>query len=216
MEYRHPDSAEAVIPPENRQHDKCAGELNDKSPFQNKTRQTHNAADRRSGKRILHGASFLEGNVPPGKHQKGCRHCDDAETSDLDQQKDQTLPERRPVAAAVTDDKTGHADRRCRSKKRVGERRGCPCGRCRRKHQQQRTCNDHSGKAEYDDLKGCKTPKSPKKIFHQTKSPPCDGFRSRQALTKPVSALLHRHGFSWRSNPFVRRACARCCGGSAR
>lgn len=124
MEYRHPDSAKAVIPPENRQHDKRAGELNDKSPFQNKTRQTHNAADRRSGKRILHGASFLEGNVPPGKHQKGCRHCDDAETSDLDQQKDQTLPERRPVAAAVADDKTGHADRRCRSKKRVGERRG--------------------------------------------------------------------------------------------
>ena len=89
-------------------------------------------------------------DLSPGKQRKGSTHRNDAQSSDLDQKKDHTLPECRPVAAGILYHKAGHAKGRSGGKQCLMERCDAPLLCSDREHQKQcahqinyrKTCNN--------------------------------------------------------------------------
>ena len=109
MKQRVPDPAQTIIGAKCRQQQCSTDQFKQGGDPQNKACQPHDAAHLRGSSSFLHRAALLEGDLSPGKQCKGSTHCNDTQSSDLDQKKDHALPECRPVAAGILNHKAGHA-----------------------------------------------------------------------------------------------------------
>ena len=147
MKDRHPHPPQAVVPAKGRQQRQGAHQLYQECPPENKSRQAHDAAHRRSGDGILHGAAFLQRDIFPREHQKCHSRRNDAQSADLDQQQNNPLAERGPVGAGVLHHQSRHADGGGGGKKRLGKRRPSPLRRRERQHQHQGAQQDNPCKA---------------------------------------------------------------------
>ena len=73
MENGHPYAPQSIVPAKGWQQRQRAQQLDQKGPLEDKSRQAHDAAHRRGGDGVLHGAALLERDVSPGEHQEGHR-----------------------------------------------------------------------------------------------------------------------------------------------
>ena len=144
---RHPYPPQAVVPAKGWQQRQGAHQFYKECPPENKPRQAHDAAHRRSGDGILHGAALLQRDIFPREHQKCYSRRNDAQSADLDQQQNNPLAKRRPIGAGVLHHQSRHADGRGGGKKRLGKRRPSPLRRRERQHQYQGAQQDNPCKA---------------------------------------------------------------------
>ena len=158
MENGHPYAPQSIVPAEHRQQRQRAQQLDQKGPLEDKSRQAHDAAHRRGGDGVLHGAALLERDVPPGEHQEGHRTGDHPQPADLDQQQYDCLTEGGPVTAGILHHQPRHADSGGGGEQCLMKRRPDPlyCGD--RQHQHQRPQQDHARKAEDHNLKRSQMP----------------------------------------------------------
>ena len=152
-----PDPAQTIISAKCRQQQCSTGQFKQGGDPQNKACQPHDAAHLRGSRSFLHRAALLEGDLSPRKQRKGSTHCNDTQSSDLDQKKDHTLPKSRPVAAGILYHKAGHAKGRSGGKQCLMERCDAPLLRSNRKHQKQRAHQINCRKTCNNDLKRRKT-----------------------------------------------------------
>ena len=152
-----PDPAQTIIGAKCRQQQCSTDQFKQGGDPQNKACQPHDAAHLRGSSSFLHRAALLEGDLSPGKQRKGSTHCNDAQSSDLDQKKDHALPECRPVAAGILYHQSGHTKGRGGSKQRLMERCNAPLLCSNRKHQKQRAHQINCRKTCNNDLKRRKT-----------------------------------------------------------
>ena len=87
-----PNPAQAIIGAKCRQQQCSTGQFKQSGDPQNKACQPHDAAHLWGSGGFLHRAALLEGDLSPRKQRKGSAHCNDTQSSDLDQKKDHTLP----------------------------------------------------------------------------------------------------------------------------
>ena len=154
MKYCHPHAPQTIVPAERRQQRESPDQLHKERSLEDEPRQAHDAAHRRSGNGILHGAALLQRDVSAGEHQKRYSRSDHAQPADLDQQQDDGLTEAGPVAAGVLYHQSRHADRRGGGKQRLVKRRPCAAYGGDGQHQHQRAQQDDARKAQDHDLKG--------------------------------------------------------------
>ena len=152
-----PDPAQSIIGAKCRQQQCSTGQFKQGGDPQNKACQPHDAAHLWGSGGFLHRAALLEGDLSPRKQRKGSAHCNDTQSSDLDQKKDHTLPKSRPVAAGILYYKAGHAKGRSGGKQCLMERCDAPLLRSNRKHQKQCAHQINCRKTCNNDLKRRKT-----------------------------------------------------------
>ena len=152
-----PDPAQTIIGAKCRQQQCSTGQFKQGGDPQNKACQPHDAAHLWGSGGFLHRAALLEGDLSPGKQRKGSTHRNDAQSSDLDQKKDHTLPECRPVAAGILYHQSGHTKGRGGSKQRLMERCNAPLLCSDREHQKQCAHQINCRKPCNNDLKRRKT-----------------------------------------------------------
>ena len=93
MENGHPYAPQSIVPAKGWQQRQRAQQLDQKGPLEDKSRQAHDAAHRRGGDGVLHGAALLERNIPSGEHQERHRTGDHPQPANLDQQQYDCLTE---------------------------------------------------------------------------------------------------------------------------
>ena len=152
-----PNPAQAIIGAKCRQQQCSTGQFKQSGDPQNKACQPHDAAHLWGSGGFLHRAALLEGDLSPGKQRKGSAHCNDTQSSDLDQKKDHTLPKNRPVAAGILYHKAGHAKGRSGGKQCLMERCDAPLLCSDREHQKQCAHQINCRKPCNNDLKRRKT-----------------------------------------------------------
>jgi len=157
MKQRVPDPAQTIIGAERRQQQCSTDQFKQGGDSQNKACQPHDAAHLRGSSSFLHRAALLEGDLSPGKQRKGSAHCNDAQSSDLDQKKDHALPKSRPVAAGILNHKSGHTKGRGGGKQCLMERCDAPLLCSDREHQKQCAHQIDCRKACNNNLKRRKT-----------------------------------------------------------
>ena len=117
---------EAEVPGKYRKQQKHSAELRAKGDAQQKTCPSDNPAHLGCGDGLLHHVSLGQADASAREAEEGDGHCDDAQTADLDQQKDHDLPEERPVRGRVMDHQPGHTGGGNRREQGVGKGGGGP------------------------------------------------------------------------------------------
>ena len=176
MKHRHPNATPSIVPAEHRQHGKCAQQLQDQCPPQDKPGQPDDPPDTWCGNGILHGTALHQGDFSPGQQRKGCRNGHNTKASYLDQRQNDRLPEARPIASGILHHKPCHADGRGRRKQRFVKGRYVPACCGHGQHQQQRPKQNNSGKTKDDDLEGRKSALSMYQLLRHKRQLPLNGF----------------------------------------